>query len=307
MTKILPRVKVTRPMTPDRLKREMKRIGGIIVGAAIYAAFVNLFVVPAGFYTGGILGLCQVIRTVLANSFGISFGFDIAGILYYILNIPLMIIAFRMVGRVYFVKTLIAITAETIFLTIIPIPANPILVSDPLAACLIGGLGAGFGCGFLLRMGSSDGGMNLAGALLMKKRVNISVGDANNALNAVVYIIMFFLFNIQVVIYSAIYAIACALMIDRSFSQSINVEVHIICKKDDGEMCDEIFEKIGRGITKWTAIGAYTGNEKDMFYILINKYELNHLVWIVRKYDQDAMIVSTSGVQIHGNFEKRIE
>lgn len=300
--------KTTRPMTPARLKRELKRSVGVCVGALVYACFINLFIVPAGFYTGGVMGFCQLIRTVLINVFGINLGgIDIAGILYYIINVPIMIIAFRIVGRVYFLKTLIAITAETLFLTIIPVPAQPILVGDPLAACLIGGIGGGAACGFLLRMGASDGGMNLAGALLMKRRVNISIGMANNILNVFLYLIMFFMFNAQIVIYSVIFAMTFSMSLDKFFTQSIAVDVHIIVKKDDGQLRDEIFAKLGRGITKWQAVGAYTGEPKDIFYITINKYELSHLVWIVRRYDTNAMIVANPGVLVNGNFEKKIE
>lgn len=299
--------KITRPMTPERLKRELRRTAGILVGAFGCGFFLNLFVVPAGFYTGGILGACQLIRTVLVTNMGLNLNIDIAGVLYYMCNIPLIIAAFFLVGRVYFLKTLIAISAESLFYAIIPIPEVPLLVDDPLAACIIGGIGAGASSGFLLSMGGNDGGMNLGGVLLMKKRVNISVGKANLLVNIFVYLAMFFMFNAQVVIYSAIYATASALATDKLFSQSINVEAHVIVKKDNGELRDEIFRKLDRGITKWTAVGAYTGNEKEIFYIIINKYELNHLTWIVKKYDPDAMIISNQNVRINGNFEKRIE
>ena len=62
---------------------EGKRTLGSIVGAFLYAAGINLFVVPTGLYTGGVMGICQVIRTVLARFFGLQFDtFDIAGVIY---------------------------------------------------------------------------------------------------------------------------------------------------------------------------------------------------------------------------------
>ena len=59
-------------------------LGGVF-GALLYAAGINLFVVPAELYTGGLMGICQVIRTVLADAFGLRFqSFDIAGVIYYL-------------------------------------------------------------------------------------------------------------------------------------------------------------------------------------------------------------------------------
>ena len=71
---------------------ELRRIGTAILGTCIYAAGMNLFVVPAGLYAGGIMGFCQIIRTLLSEKLGLRFGgVDIAGILYYLANIPILI------------------------------------------------------------------------------------------------------------------------------------------------------------------------------------------------------------------------
>ena len=74
-------------MKKDVLVYEGKRSLISIFGAFLYAAGINLFVVPAGLYTGGVMGVCQVIRTILAEFFHLDFGnLDIAGIIYYIIN-----------------------------------------------------------------------------------------------------------------------------------------------------------------------------------------------------------------------------
>ena len=58
-----------------------------MVGSALFAASVNLFIVPFGLYNSGIIGFAQIIRTVLADSFNIKFNFDIAGIINFCLNV----------------------------------------------------------------------------------------------------------------------------------------------------------------------------------------------------------------------------
>ena len=125
------------------LKQESGKIGLSIVGAFLYAAGLNLFVVPAGLYTGGFMGIAQLIRTLLVNGLHLPLqNFDIAGIVYYLLNIPVFIIAFTKIGKRFFVKTIITVTAITLFLS--TIPTTPLLPDDVLAASLIGGIEDGF-------------------------------------------------------------------------------------------------------------------------------------------------------------------
>lgn len=61
----------------------------IVIGSLIYSVGLNQFIVPVGLYNGGFLGIAQLIRHFMESWFGISFGnTNIAGILYFILNIP---------------------------------------------------------------------------------------------------------------------------------------------------------------------------------------------------------------------------
>ena len=161
-------------MKKDVLVYEGKRSLISIFGAFLYAAGINLFVVPAGLYTGGVMGVCQVIRTILAEFFHLDFGnLDIAGIIYYIINVPIFIIAFTRLGRKFFAKTLITVTAITVFMSVIP---PVVIVEDVMAACIVGGIVSGAGVGILLRMGSSGGGMDVVGVLLTKWKRDFSVG-----------------------------------------------------------------------------------------------------------------------------------
>ena len=108
-------------MKKEVLIYEGKRSLFSILGAFLYAAGINLFVVPAELYTGGLMGICQVIRTLLAEAFELNFqGVDIAGIIYYIFNIPVFVIAFTKMGRKFFGKTLITVTMMTVFMALLP-------------------------------------------------------------------------------------------------------------------------------------------------------------------------------------------
>lgn len=286
---------------------ESKRSIGAVGGMLLYAVGMNLFVVPHGLYTGGVMGLCQLIRTVLIRYLGLSFhNFDIAGLIYYILNIPLFVLAIKKLGRRFFAKTLICVTAMSFFLFVIPIPAIPVM-DDRLASCLIAGILCGAGIGFSLRMGSSDGGTDVLGVLLIRWKKDFSVGRVNLYVNVVLYTVCLFLFDVETVIYSLIYASVSAFAVDKVHSQNINVEVNILTKNTCEEMEQEIFRKMERGITKWKALGAYTEENIQVLYVVVSKYEVGRLKHIIRKYDPQAFIVVNEGVNVDGHFLKKLQ
>ena len=121
-----------------------------VVGMLVFSAGINLFIVPANLYNGGVLGISQVIRTVLVRYFHLASGTtDIAGIINMLLNIPLFVLAYVFVGKKFFFRTLVCVVSQTLFLSLIPIPAIPI-VRDSLTASIIGGIFGGTGIGIAL-------------------------------------------------------------------------------------------------------------------------------------------------------------
>ena len=79
-------------MLYNTLHNRWLRIVAAVVGELIAAAALNLFIVPLNLYTGGIMGVCQLIRTLLQTHLGVALGaYDIAGILYFLANIPILL------------------------------------------------------------------------------------------------------------------------------------------------------------------------------------------------------------------------
>ena len=66
------------------------RLGMGLFGCVLLAAAINLFIVPQGLYSGGLYGLCQVIRTLVVTNIGVKMPFDLAGVLYLLVNIPML-------------------------------------------------------------------------------------------------------------------------------------------------------------------------------------------------------------------------
>lgn len=283
---------------------EGKKALACIAGAFLYAAGINLFIVPATLYTGGVMGICQVIRTLLAKFLHLQFNaFDIAGVIYYLINIPIFIVAFTKIGRKFLTKTVISVTAMTLFLSLVPVIP---VVEDVMAACVVGGIISGAGSGIMLRMGSSGGGMDIVGVLLTRWKQDFSVGKVGLLVNLALYGTCAFLFDLDIVVYSVIYAAVYSVAMDKVHTQNINVEVHVITKADTTALEKEVFQELGRGVTKWSTLGAYTYDRSHILYILLSKYEVGRLKTIVHKYDPKAFIVVNEGVSVIGHYLKKL-
>ena len=81
-------------MLYNSLHNRALRLVVAVIGELIAAAALNLFIVPLHLYTGGLMGVCQLLRTLAADYLGVNFGaYDVAGILYFLLNIPILLVA----------------------------------------------------------------------------------------------------------------------------------------------------------------------------------------------------------------------
>lgn len=288
----------------QQLVYEGKRTLVAVLGAVIYAAGTNLFIVPAGLYNSGVMGLCQVLRTLMLEYLQLPLdNVDIAGIIYYIINIPILIIGYKKLGKKFLLKTLICVTAMSGAMAVIPTTQ---IVEDTMLACVIGGIVSGAGVGILLRMGSSGGGMDIVGVVLIKWKPDFSVGKINLMVNLVLYGACLFLFDVEIALYSIINAAVYSVAIDRLHAQNINVEVTVITKIHSQELEREVFSELGRGITKWNTIGAYTHEDSQILYIMMSKYEVHQLKNIIHKYDPQAFIVVNEGVRVEGNYLKKL-
>lgn len=293
-------------MLNDVMHNRWLRLIAALAGEAMIALGVNLFIVPIGLYSGGVLGVCQLLRTLLQNALGMGAGnMDITGILYFLVNIPVLIYGYRVLGRSIAAKTIICTVFYSAISTIIPIPATPI-VEEYLTACLIGGLLTGVGTGIVLTCGGSSGGLDLIGLCLSKKGSSITVGRFSLTFNIFLYAICLVIFNVEVAIYSVIYNLVTVMVMDRMHQQNISVQALIFTRNDGYKLGQEIINQLGRGVTYWNGAGAFAGASIRILCVCLSKYEVEELVVLVKEQDPNAFITVEEGVQVYGNFLKKI-
>ena len=277
-----------------------------VIGELIAAAALNLFIVPLNLYTGGLMGVCQLLRTLAADYLGMNFGaYDVAGILYFLLNIPILLLAYKNLGRAFVAKTLICTVAFSLFYSLIPSPSVPI-VDDYLTACRLGGILAGVGGGLVLTCGASGGGLDIVGLYLSKRGSQFTVGKFSLSFNAVLYTACLFLFSPEVAIYSVIYNFFTAMVLDRMHQQNVSIQALIFTKGDEDALARFIIENLGRSVTYWEGVGAYTGEDVHVLCVCLSKFEIEELVHAVHSIDPHAFVTTQEGTRIYGNFQRKV-
>ena len=282
----------------------LRLVGGLL-GSLLMSVAINVFIVPQGLYAGGAYGLCQVIRTLLQTKLGVEASFDLAGVLYFFMNLPLFLLAFRTLGRTFCLKAGICTVSNSVFLALIPSPAVPI-IPDPLTSCMIGGILVGFAAGLVLTCGCSTGGLDILGLYLSKKNNKFTVGRFCISFNVCLYLLCFILFDATTAIYSAIYNVLSNLFLDRLHRQNVSVQLLIFTKSKDPALPKYIMEQLDRGVTYWQAKGAYTGDDVQVLCVCLSKYEIDTLEQVIRDIDPNAFFVMQEGVRVVGNFKRHL-
>ncbi|MBQ9648524.1 MAG: YitT family protein [Oscillospiraceae bacterium] len=293
-------------MLHKALQNRWTRLAIGVFGTFINAFGVNYFIVPMGLFSGGVLGVSQLLRTLIGQSVVLPAGVDLAGPLYLLLNLPLILLAWRALGRVFVVRTLICTLTSSFFYSVLTAPAAPIL-EERLACCLVGGIIGGFGLGLTLTSGCSSGGLDILGLWLTKRGSHFTVGRFSISFNAVLYSICAIIFDVPTALYSIIYNVFSSLMVDRAHQQGISVQLMIFTRDEDPELPQRIMRQLGRGVTYWEGMGAYTGKQIRVMCVAVSKFEVEDLRRIVTELDPHAFFIVQEGVRIEGNFIRKID
>lgn len=294
-------------MLYNTLHNRWLRLVAAVAGELICAVGVRLFIVPLELYSGGLMGVCQLARTLMQTYLGVSFGTgDVAGILYFLLNIPILLLAYKTLGRHLVFKTLVCTVSYSLFYSVVPTPAAPI-IDDYLTACLLGGILNGIGSGIALTCGGSGGGLDIVGLCLSKRGSRFTVGKFSLTFNFFLYAACLILFKPETAIYSVIYNYFSAMVLDRMHQQNVSVEALIFTRNDQKNLADFIMEKLGRGVTYWEGVGAYTGTDVHVLCVCLSKYEIEELLHAVHTIDPHAFVTMQEGVRVHGNFQRKLD
>ncbi len=273
-------------------------------GSLIYALGLNYFIIPLGLYTGGFLGISQLLLAFLQHVFGLNYGqINWAGILYFIFNLPMLYLAKKRFGNEFIYKTIYCVSWYSFLITIIPINDH-LVVQEPIVNCLAGAIICGIGQGLTLLSKGSGGGEEILGLLVMQKKPSLSIGKVSYILNFFIYSICALAFNLSIAIYSIFFTGIVYYVLDKIHFSNIMLTLTIITKKEGLE--NIIFENINRGVTRIPAYGAYSNAGTNVLMTVVSKSEFLQIRPLLLFADKDVFIIVNESNSVVGNFQKRL-
>lgn len=275
---------------------ETKKMIVVVIGAFLNALAMNLFLIPANIYASGFTGLAQLLSRLVGSfaPFNIS-----TGILLFILNIPVTIIAWRKVGKSFTFYSFLSVILMSVFLEMIPIVhVSP----DILLNAVFGGVIAAVGVGITLKYGASTGGMDII-AMLLSRMKDRPVGTYLFALNGIIIVTAGYIYGPEKALYTIVTLYTSTRVIDAIHTRHEKLTVMIITKKSD-ELKQAIHSKLVRGITSLPAKGGFTNENKEMLMIVITRYELYELEKVIQQTDSQAFTNIVETAHVFGMFRK---
>ncbi len=285
------------------MNRNVKQYSELIAGSVLLSLGIYLFINPCGINFGGVIGLAQIIKYFISQFFSLPEKTDIIGIINLVINIPLFLLAFKIMHIEFCIKTLLSLVIQTLILTLLP-PLQAPVTDDIMLNCIFGAIICGTGVGLALRSSGCCGGIDIPCMCLVKMHPGFKTGRISIMINAVLFSICLFIFDLNITMYSIVFVTILYTVADHFHSQNINVAAVIFT--DNSEMKHTIMEKMGRGVTFWNGYGAYTNHSKEILFCAINKYETGELHNIIAGADPHAFVTFFEGPMIEGGFEKRL-
>ena len=250
----------------------------ILVGALIGGAAYPLFMTPNRIAPGGITGIATILNHLLSWP---------VGAVSLVLNIPLFLIGYRAMGRIFAFRSLVA----TIFFSIfIDLPLRPI-TNDPLLGALYGGVMLGAGLGLIMRGGATTGGSDMVARMVHKRFQFISVGSFLFAIDCAVVISAGFLIGTSEALYALINIFLSAKVMDVVIIGFSSNKACFVMSSRWKEISDRILHDMDRGVTQLTARGAYTGTERPTLLCVISRSEIMAFKRILREEDENAFVI----------------
>ena len=281
----------------EQVSIKLKNLGIMIIGVFLYVLAMNMFISPANLYTGGVTGIAQLIIAFASSAFGIQLSL---GGLIFLLNVPLLYLAWRSIGKRFAVLSILTVVLQSIILELVPMGK---FSDDILLNAVFGGVLIGVGVGMILKIGASTGGTDIVSQYISMK-FNGSFGKYSFGINAVIILLAGITQGWETALYTIISIYITSVVVDRIHTIHQNLTLYIVTSKED-EMIDAIQKQLYRGITVLEGRGAYTKNNKSVLMIVLSSYELYEALAVIKMVDDHAYTNVVRSEMVQGHFVRK--
>ena len=263
----------------------------IVLGNAIYAAGVVLFILPTGLITGGTTGIALVINHFAGIRISMFVG---------VFNVVMFALGYLVLGRKFAMSTLVSTFSYPMLLGIIQKAAGDfVLTEDLLLAALFGGLCIGLALAIVIRIGASTGGMDIP-PLILQKTLRIPVSVSMYVFDFAILIGQMLFTPRQTCLYGILLVLVYTITLDKLLAVGASRTKLEIVSAEHEAIRDAIFEDLDRSVTMLHGKTGYFGTETDVLYCVIAPRELYRLEKSVYSIDPDAFVVMSRATSVHG-------
>lgn len=282
-------------MNPAHKKEILLAYIQIFLGCVIGAAAYPTFLVPNTIAPGGLTGVATILNYLWKWP---------VGTVSLILNVPLFLIGYKTMGRIFAFRSLVATLLFSLLIDLIPL--QPIS-EDPLLGTLFGGVLLGIGLGLILRGGATTGGTDMIARMVHRRFNFITVGMFLFVLDFMVVLAAAVFIGSAQALYAMISIYVCSRVIDGVMIGFGGNKACFVMTGAWEKITTRVMDEIGRGVTHLEAKGAYTGKSQPVVLCVASRQEMTALKRIVQEEDEKAFMFITEAHEALGEGFSRLD
>lgn len=261
---------------------------GILVGAAIMGFSINYFNIANNLAEGGVTGIAILLK--------LAFNID-PGISSLLINIPLLVLGWKVLGRYTLVYTIYGTVCVSLFLWLFGSFRFPL--NDMLLASLFAGVGVGLGLGIVFRYGGTTGGVDII-ARICHKYFGWRIGRTMLGADIAVIGLSLTFLTVQQAMYTLVAVFVGARLIDFVQEAAYAARAAFVISDRGRDIARKINEEMDRGATLLNGEGAFTGKARHVVYVVVSRAEIVKLKNVVQAVDPHAFISIAEAGEVLG-------
>lgn len=252
----------------------------IAVGAFLAAVSIRVFLFPNQLIDGGVVG----VALILARLFGDNY----LSYFLLVLNLPFVILAFRLIRRTFVVHMLIAILLFAGSLLLLE--TTPPFQGDVLELVVFGGAILGVGVGLIIRNGGCVDGTEIM-AIILNRKWGFTIGQIVLIANIFIFGAYGLIFrDWHIALQSLMTYIVAFKMIDLVIVGLDELKSVMVMSSKPTELAKIIMKEMGLGLTIMHGKGGYSGASREIIFIIVERLDLAQLKEIVLREDPEAFM-----------------
>lgn len=260
---------------------QLKRLLLIAVGVAIYTFGFVKFNMANALAEGGVAGVTLIVHAL----YGINPAYSSL-----ILNIPLFILGARILGKRSLALTIYGTVLLSFFIWFWQrVPIHVTLENDMMLVAVVAGLFSGAGSGLVFRYGATTGGTDIIGRIAEEK-LGLKLGQTLLFIDTVVLTASLVYIDLQHMLYTLVASFVYSQVLTIVQNGGYTVRGMLIITQKSEEAASAILNEINRGVTFLNGQGAYSGEDKNVLYVVLNPTEVREVKAIMAELDPDAFI-----------------